>query len=137
MSDIAERLLISVELGSVYGSRDLQAVCARQMLEAANEIGRLRAELAARDAAAVDAIAQAYEDGRISACNAGKPGCPRVAALEAECARLREVPEGAVESHCYTYGTDDPTSAATVVRCRVPSEWSGSEVYIIRKEPKS
>lgn len=41
--------------------------------DAADEIERLRAELAEKDAA----IAQAYEDGRISACNAGKPGCPR------------------------------------------------------------
>ena len=49
------------------------------------EIERLRAELAEKDAA----IAQAYEDGRISACNAGKPGCPRAAASEAELAAVR------------------------------------------------
>lgn len=53
----------------------------------------LEAKLAASEAA----IAQAYEDGRISACNAGKPGCPRVkeleaklAASEAACAQMRE-----------------------------------------------
>lgn len=34
-------------------------------------------------------VKQAYEDGRISACNAGKPGCPRVKELEAEVAKLR------------------------------------------------
>ena len=43
--------------------------------EAAAEIERLRVE-----------VKQAYEDGRISACHAGKPGCPRVKELEAEVA---------------------------------------------------
>lgn len=46
---------------------------------AGREIERLRTDLAVMN----DAIDAAYEDGRISACNAGKPGCPRAAELRA------------------------------------------------------
>lgn len=96
--------------------------------EAKAEIERLRAELAARDNAAVDAIAQAYEDGRISACNAGKPGCPRVVALEAECARLRDalrILDGFVEPA--------PTASQWSAVCAKARELKAE----LAKEPKS
>lgn len=108
--------------------------------EAAAELARLRAELAARDAAAVDAIAQAYEDGRISACNAGKPGCPRVAALEAECAPFLK--DGETPAECIARWRAEAVAILELLRQeRVRSEKAEAELAARDaskpKEPKS
>lgn len=73
---------------------------------AGREIERLRTDLAVMN----DAIDAAYEDGRISACNAGKPGCPRVKELEAKLA--------ASEAACAPFLKDGETPAECIQRWR-------------------
>ena len=63
------------------------------------EVAKLRAQ-----------ISEAYEDGRISACNAGKPGCPRVKELEAKLA--------ASEAACAPFLKDGETPAECIQRWR-------------------
>lgn len=70
----------------------------------------LEAKLAASEAA----VAQAYEDGRISACNAGKPGCPRAAASEAACKPFLK--DGETPAECITRWRSDAAAVLELLR---------------------
>lgn len=47
MTDIVKRLRASIQVGAYHGSPYERGICGRQMTEAADEIERLRAEVAA------------------------------------------------------------------------------------------
>ena len=60
------------------------------------------------------------------------------ATLEAERDALRAAQAnmidatGAVESHCYICAHEKYPDGPSVVRCRVPDDWAGSRVLIVR-----